>query len=428
MTMHRLCLLGVRLGLLLAAGMMLHCTAVAAADLEPVQGVLLLRNGQMIEGQISRTDDHYQVNLPYGEIRVRLADVEFCCRTLQEGYERKRAAIQVGNVQDHLELAQWCERHGLLDLAANELSAAAAIEPNHPMVGVLRRRLQLAREPPLQPSESSGGVASPTADELDRMVRGMPPGAVETFAQIVQPLLINHCTSSGCHGPQSETRFRLMRTPVSQPAGRRLTQRNLQAVLEYVDYNAPSSSRLLTVVSGPHGPVRAGTFSDRQAGQYKRIADWVNLVTRQPAGAAPLPTIGVNSRAKPAAPAAEESTVPRTLTPAALRARQLASPSREGKGGVVRQTSAAESRQFAARRQEYQEHSARPQSKTSPGPHLPPKRGSAEATAAAEADPFDPELFNRQNAPAKPDAAGSASGSRERIGSGLATSTRFFAS
>ena len=214
---------------------------------------------------------------------MRLANVEFCCRTLQEGYERKRAAIQVGNVQDHLELAQWCERHGLLDLAANELSAAAAIEPNHPMVGVLRRRLQLAREPPLQPSESSGGVASPTADELDRMVRGMPPGAVETFAQIVQPLLINHCTSSGCHGPQSETRFRLMRTPVSQPAGRRLTQRNLQAVLEYVDYNAPSSSRLLTVVSGPHGPVRAGTFSDRQAGQYKRIADWVDLVTRQPA-------------------------------------------------------------------------------------------------------------------------------------------------
>ena len=134
MTMHRLRFLRVRLGLLLAAGMMLCCTVVAAADLEPAQGVLLLRNGQMIEGQISRNNDHYQVNLPYGEIRVRVADVEFCCRTLQEGYERKRAAIQVGNVQDHLELAQWCERHGLLDLAANELSAAAAIEPNHPMV------------------------------------------------------------------------------------------------------------------------------------------------------------------------------------------------------------------------------------------------------------------------------------------------------
>ena len=208
----------------------------------------------MIEGQISRNDDHYRVGLPYGEVRVRVIDVEFCCHTLEEGYERKRAAIQVGNVQDHLELAQWCERHGLLDLATNELSAAAAIEPNHPMLAVLRRRLQLAREPPPEASESPVGVAAPTAEELDRMVRGMPPGAVETFTQVVQPLLMNHCTSSGCHGPQSQTRFRLMRTPVNQPAGRRLTQRNLQAVLEYVDYNAPSSSRLLTVISGPHGP------------------------------------------------------------------------------------------------------------------------------------------------------------------------------
>ncbi len=406
--MHTLRFLRLRLGLLLAVGMMGCCTVVVAADSESAQGVLLLRNGQMIEGQITRNSDHYQVSLPYGEIRVRVVDVEFCCRTLEEGYERKRAAIQVSNVQDHLELAQWCERHGLLDLADNELSAAAAIEPNHPMLAVLKRRLQLAREPPLQPIEAKAAAAVPTADELDRMVRGMPPGAVEIFAQVVQPLLMNHCTSSGCHGPQSETHFHLLRTPVNQPAGRRLTQRNLQAVLEYVDYNAPASSRLLAVVSGPHGPVRAGTFTDRQAGQYKRIADWVNLVTRQPIGAESPPTIGLNSGVKPAAAKAEESAVPRTLTPAALRARELARSSREGKGGAVRQASATELDNSPARRQE---HSARPSSKDSSGSHLPPKRGSAEATAAAAADPFDPELFNRQYAPAKPDAAGSASGS-----------------
>ena len=195
---------------------------------------------------------------------------------------------------------------------------------------------------------------------------------------------------------------------MNQPAGRRLTQRNLQAVLEYVDYNAPASSRLLTVVSGPHGPVRAGTFTDRQAGQYKRLADWVNLVTRQPLGAEPPATIGFNSGAKPAAADAEESAAPRTLTPAALRARQLARSSREGKGGAVRQASAAEPDNLPARRQE---HSAGPPAKDASGSHLPPKRGSAAATAAAEADPFDPELFNRQYAPAKPDAAGSAGGS-----------------
>ena len=36
------------------------------------------------------------------------------------------------------------------------------------------------------------------------MLRGMPHGAVETFTQSVQPVLLNHCATSGCHGPQSE--------------------------------------------------------------------------------------------------------------------------------------------------------------------------------------------------------------------------------
>ena len=66
-------------------------------------------------------------------------DVEFYCRTLEEGYQRKRAAIPAGSVQDHLELAQWCQRHSLYRLAADELAAAAAIDPKNPMLGVLRR-------------------------------------------------------------------------------------------------------------------------------------------------------------------------------------------------------------------------------------------------------------------------------------------------
>ena len=113
----------------------------------------------------------------------------------------------------------------------------------------------------------------------------MPPGAMEMFTQVVQPLLMNYCMTSGCHGPQSETKLRLMRAPMNQPPGRRLTQRNLHAVLQQIDYANPSSSPLLTAICGPHGPVKAAIFTDRQAGQYKRILDWVNLVAQQQAAA-----------------------------------------------------------------------------------------------------------------------------------------------
>ncbi|HEY4761262.1 MAG TPA: hypothetical protein VIH42_11835, partial [Thermoguttaceae bacterium] len=104
------------------------------------QQLLLLRNGQAIEGRISRSGDIYLVALPEGEIRIKAADVELICGDFEEGYERKRATIQVGNLRDHLELAQWCQQHKMFDHAAAELAHAAAIAPKNPLVGLLQRR------------------------------------------------------------------------------------------------------------------------------------------------------------------------------------------------------------------------------------------------------------------------------------------------
>ena len=298
---------------------------------------------------------------------------------MQEGYERKRAAIQAGNAQDHLDLAQWCERHGLYRLAAAEIADAAAIEPKHPMLGVLRRRLELelASQKP-QPVQPAAKVAAmPTAEDLDRMTRNMPPGTVEMFAQVVQPLLMNHCMASGCHGPQSENNFRLLRAPLNQPAGRRLTQRNLHAVLQYVNYADDQSSRLLTAISRPHGPVKTPIFTDHQAGQYKRMLDWVNLLTHQTTTPEIPASVIFGPEKNTTAPPADDASQPRLLSRDAAHARPLGHPGREGKQCPVRAASADEAE--------------------SP-PHRQPIHG-AKPAKQPPADPFDPEVFNRQYAP-----------------------------
>ena len=312
--------------------------------------MLLLRNGQTIEGQITRDDDHYQVAFPDGEIRLRAVDVEYYCRTFGRGLPAETGGhLAMGNARDHLELAQWCQRHGLYRFAADELAAAAAMEPKHPMLGVLRRRQEMALEPPPQPVATAAQAPMPSAEDLDHMTRGMPPGAVETFSQVVQPLLMNHCMASGCHGPQSETSLRLMRTPVSQPAGRRLTQRNLHAILQFVDYNDAQASRLLSAISGPHATLKAAIFADRQAGHYKQIADWVNQVTGHP-GAAEIPA-SVLFRPRQAASPATTPGRPRGRPagrPAAVapvrrgRGRPLPRPDRDGKAGAVHAAAAIE--------------------------------------------------------------------------------------
>jgi hypothetical protein len=387
--------------------------AAAADEPPPGPGVLLLRNGQMIEGRVSREDDHYLVRFPDGEIRLRSVDVELYCRNLEEGYQRKRAAIAAGNVQDHLDLAQWCQRHKLYRYAADELAAAAAIDPSHPMLGVLRRRQDMAQEPPWQPSAPTAKAAGPSAEDLDRMTRGLPPGAVETFAQVVQPLLMNHCMASGCHGPQSETAFRLMRIPVNQPPGRRLTQRNLHAVLQFVNYNDAQASRLLAAISGPHATLKAAIFADRQAGHYKQLADWVNQVSGH-AGPAEIPASVLFGRdqAAPAGrattpasntPAARLAAQPRLLSPAAACGRPMPLPGKDGKAGPVRAAAAVEA-------DDEPEAPAGRSSKSRPRPagaHAAPKP-AAGAEDAAAVDPFDPEVFNRRYADKAEGGGGSA--------------------
>jgi hypothetical protein len=98
---------------------------------------------------------------------------------------------------------------------------------------------------------------------------------METFTQTVQPLLMNNCTASGCHGPLSTNNLRLIRVSTADAANRRSTQRNLQAVLQYVDRNNPLQSELLKVPAAPHGTAKNAVFTERRSMQYLRLADWV---------------------------------------------------------------------------------------------------------------------------------------------------------
>ncbi len=248
----------------------------------PEHGVVLLRNGQIIEGKITRVGELIYVTFPNGEIRLKLSEVEFCCRDLEEGYRRKLSAMQLGNVRDHLAMAQWCLMHDLHDHAAAELSDATAADATHPMIGVLSRRLKMAIQPPSKPSgPAKSATPSPSFEELDRLVRSMPAGAVETFTDTIQPMLVNNCTAAGCHGPQSASEFRLIRIPKDRPPSRRTTQRNLHATLQWVDRRKPDDSKLLTATTGPHGTAATSVFGRHQAAQHQRLLDWIRQVAKQ---------------------------------------------------------------------------------------------------------------------------------------------------
>ncbi len=260
------------------------------------------------------------------------------------------------------------------------------------MIALIQRRLEIAIQQS-QSARSPGrtGNAPATAEDLDRLVRGMPPGTVEQFTQTIQPLLMNHCAASGCHSSFGEGKFSLLKVPAGRPPSRHLTQRNLIAVMQLVNGNQPSASPILTVPVRPHGGSKAAVFTDQQVTQYREMVNWVYRVTRLSAPA---------DHAAPASYEEQGRPNPGRLSPGGVRpSLQPLEPStpesnRAGYSAKMRVTRSRphDASDRAAVTAPGKKDSAEPcgTSKVERGAVGPEKPG---------VDPFDPEVFNRQFAP-----------------------------
>jgi hypothetical protein len=333
-------------------------------DAAPVRGLVLLHNGEVIEGKITKFQDLYLVDLDHGRIRLKQSDVELVCSSLADGYQQKRAKIQVGNIHDHLELAQWCLRHNLLGPASVELADATTADPKNPMIGALQHRLKMAMEPPPPAAVKNTAAQGPSNDELDRMLRAVPRAAVETFTQNVQPVLLNRCASSGCHGSQSTSPLKLYRA-AGAASSRRATQRNLYSVLQFIDYANPSASRLLTASSQAHGTAKHPVFSEREGVQFQHLVDWANQLAGRPLSNPPA-SIARGGPAKVVEPLFDDA-APDALPRESRNARPM---------------TAAERRHTAHR----------------PGTAAKQPEEATPAAFDQPADPTDPDVFNRRYA------------------------------
>jgi hypothetical protein len=344
----------------------------------PQQGLLLLRNGQLLEGKITPTGDRFYMELDSGKVWVKAADVEIHCRNLEEGYWLKRSAVELGTVQSHLDLAQWCIQHMLLGHAADELRDALLIDPQHPRIELLERRLKLAQQKAPTKAAEPAPQSTPSADDLDRLVRGMPAGAVETFTTSIQPLLINHCTSAGCHGPAAENEPRFVRVSAGRTT-KRLTQRNLHTALTLVNREKPLESPLLTVPAQPHGSSKTAVFNDLQSASYRQLAAWVQQVSQAP------------STPQPATVAGPMPPLLQTMSPSGVQRASFEAP--------LPQRLAAPDKPPA----EAEREAPPPQIRVGPG--APPSRSAPQRGELPGGfqpkDAFDPEIFNRRFFPGR---------------------------
>ena len=242
----------------------------------PHNGVLVLRNGNVVAGQIAYSGDAYLVSLPGdGEIRLTAEHVKFECRDLEEAYDLQLAAMTPHDANSHLRLASWCLRQGLHSHASEQLRSARALDEDHPVLDRLQRQLELTQQP-----VTTNGIAAESSwqaskQALDNEIAELPHGTVEVYTGSVQPLLLNSCAATNCHGARSQTGFQLRRNPWRGGMTRPFTLRNLAVTLEYVNRKQAEKSRILKHARQPHGENTKGAHWQFDDQKFELLRDWV---------------------------------------------------------------------------------------------------------------------------------------------------------
>jgi hypothetical protein len=318
----------------------------APGSLAPSTRLVVLRNGEVLAGQVSREGDRTIVATEGTEIRLSPREVDFVCQTLDEAYAVQQNRVVAGRIEDHLNLADWCLRHQLLGDAAREITAAMEIDPKNRRMMLLDDRLRRALLP--EPTKAPGtdetiAAARPvSAEGLERLVRSMPTSTVETFTATIQPMLLNYCATAGCHGPSSQSSFTLSRAPLEKVASRRLTERNLYNTLQWIDHDNPIDSKLLSAAREPHGPNQASGATGVGTAKYQELASWVlqaspniainpTSVASRGASSAPVATLPTGPAGVLASPSPASLLVPITATAPA----SMATTSKTRKTGVA---------------------------------------------------------------------------------------------
>lgn len=269
--------------------------ALFATEPPPRTGtILLLDSGRVLEGDIELVGDQYRIRRSIGETWMPAAKVQCLCASAVEAYEHLRGQANLGDPDERLRLARWCQQRGLRAQALVEAAAAVELRPSHAdsrryMTGLQRL--------------DANAPAAPKRDETEPETAALPAvdfnsESLGMFVTRVQPVLMNACAS--CHASGRGGSFKLTRTHEGELGNRRGTQQNLAAVLAHVSRDRLRESPLLTKAVTVHGgDAEQPPLKGRQSPAYHILEEWVQWAMRTPlpgTTADPLPPPPVEHR------------------------------------------------------------------------------------------------------------------------------------
>ncbi|MCH2182350.1 MAG: hypothetical protein MK108_10125 [Mariniblastus sp.] len=284
-----------------------------ASDLSKTTAThLVLTNGQVVVGQISRNSDSVFVQTNGGSrVVFPIGRVDFVCNSLNEAYWQKNARTRASDLAGHVELFHWCMKQGLLEEAQNQIDLLVTMEIKAVKLEYLNRQLAVAltqqekarrRSLTGQPAQQvDQGVPanreielvgfageSSTSAEIERLnqlkrietaIESLPKASVGVFKRKIEPLLIRNCAS--CHSDQNTETMPLARLGLNQVIPKRLSQRNLYHVLKHADLHEPLASPLFAAAVAPHAG-RETPILEKDSVPYTNLGRWLIEISARP--------------------------------------------------------------------------------------------------------------------------------------------------
>ncbi|MDR0704676.1 MAG: hypothetical protein LBF88_06760 [Planctomycetaceae bacterium] len=254
-----------------------------STDLDNTSRFYLLRTGFLTEGTATNDGKQYLLKTNFGTMSVPVANVEFVGATREDVYHYKRGTVNGNDCNELIKLAEWCFNNNLMQQGMTEYQRALPIAPNPVFAEVIRKRLETLQDSPTESSGLSGvrTVSASSSNESDdtgihRWGNGIPKPVVNSFTKKVQPILVSRCAAADCHGSGSENQFKL---GIPSHTIGNTTYRNLRSVLQWIDFDYPTESQLLSVLVSYHGGTKAA-FSVEST-QYNNIVQWVRLTAKE---------------------------------------------------------------------------------------------------------------------------------------------------
>jgi hypothetical protein len=250
---------------------------------EPTTGkVLLLRNGQVMEGDIRKTSAEIFVRNGMSEIGVSANLALRLCANWDDAYVFAQTMIKLDDANERVVLARWCHRHGMADRALEQARRALELKPDLADA----RQIVTALERAQLEKSTTKPAATPTPQPIATVAAQETITAVDVtsetqiaFVMKVQPILMNTCANCHCTGRGGK--FQLERVQnVTQKAA---AQKNLARVLTYIDLERPTISPLLVKSVMPHGNASQSPMKDRNSPAFRTLQEWiVQTIARNP--------------------------------------------------------------------------------------------------------------------------------------------------